>query len=143
MSAATMADPGSPKKRLLNGSSSIYFPFDCRSLGRRLSEPSLLSLQSDILPLTPLLSKDDTYTCVDHEGGDRSPPQTLGSAYVARPRFDPRRLLDPKGYNALQAKKEDSAIMVMNRVFTAGPESLLTTSRSGNEMRTMIMVWEI
>ena len=142
MSAATMADHGSPKKHPLYGSSSIYFPSDCQSLGRRLSEPSLFSLQSDRLPFAPILSKDDTYL-VDHEGSDRSPPQTLSSTYVSRPRFDPRRLLDPKGYNAIQAKKEeDSTVTVLNRVFTAEPESLLTTRRSAKEMRATNSVWE-
>lgn len=138
-----MADPGSPKTHLLNGSSSNSFPCDFRSLSRRLSEPSLLSLQSDILSLPPLLSKDDTYTVIDHEGSGRTPPQTLGSTYVSRPRFDPRQLLDPKGYNTVHQKKEqESTVEVLNHIFKIRPQTLLTTRTSANRMRAQNMVWE-
>ena len=139
-----MADPGSPRKHLLNGSSSNYFPSNCQSLSRRLSEPFLLSFQSDLLSLPPPLSKDDTYTVFDHEGSDRSPPKTLGSTFVSRPRFDPRQLLDPRGYNAMHPKKEeDNAVLVLNRILTAGFQNLLTTHRSANATRAKNMVWEI
>lgn len=123
MLAAAMGDPGSPKKDLLHGSSSIYFPSDDQSLSRRLSEPSIFSPQSDLFSIPLHTSKDDAYAVVDHEGNGRgrSPPRALSSTYVSRPRFDPRQLLDPKGYHAVQPKKEeDSATMVLNRVLTAG-----------------------
>ena len=143
MSAMAMADPGSPRKHLLNGSSSNYFPSCCQSLGRRLSEPFLLSPQSDLLSLPPHLSKDDTYTVFAHEGSDRSPPKTLGSTFVSRPRFDPRQLLDPRGYNAVHSKKEeDSAVMVWNRILIARPQTLLTNRRSANATRAKNMAWE-
>lgn len=122
MSVVTMADSGSPKKHLLNGSSSNHFPSNCRSLGRRLSEPSLLlSLQFDLLSLPPFLSKDDTYAVIDHEGSGRSLATTLGPTYVSRPRFDPRQLLDPKGYNTVHQKKEQDSLVEVRK---ASPHAL-------------------
>lgn len=111
MSAAIMADPESLKNHLVNGSSSTYFPSECQSFGQRFSEPPSLSLQSDLLPSAPLLSKDDTYTVIYHEGNDKSPPKTLDSTHALRPHFDPRQLLDPKGYNSLHRKKETGSFV--------------------------------
>lgn len=101
-----MSDPDGLSKHLLNGSPSTYFPSNSQSLGRQSSEPPFLSSQSRLSPLAPILSKDDTYIVVDREGNGRSPSKTLGPTHTSRPYFDPRQLLDPKGYNTIHRKKE-------------------------------------
>ena len=133
MSAATMAGPESPRKLALNGSSSSYFPSDCQSHERRLSEPPSSSVQSGFLLQAPILSKDDTHNAVHYEGTGRSQSTALKPQYTSRPRFDPRQLLDPKGYNATHVKKESDSFVEESKPPFHNPNSDLTNGPQKRE----------
>lgn len=101
-SAEAVNEPNHLQNPLVIGTPFVTFPSDSCLIARPVSEPPSLCPQSNILHLLPHFSKDDTYTVLLREGNSKSLMKTPGP--MARPPFDPRQLLDPKGYNAAHRK---------------------------------------
>lgn len=114
LSAATLTDPKALKKHLANG---IPIPshFETSSLSsRRGSEPphSESSFYIHFLPdIAPLQSKDDAYHILENKGKKTTSAQNATMAgQAASSTFDPRRLLDPKGFSNEQRQRDSKSV---------------------------------
>lgn len=114
LSAATLTDPKALKKHLANGTP-IPSHFETSSLSsRRVSEPphSETSFYIHLLPdIAPLQSKDDAYHILEHKGKKTMSAQNATMAgQAASSTFDPRRLLDPKGFSNGQRQRDSKSV---------------------------------
>lgn len=113
MSTVTMAEPESQTNHFVNGT---VFPFDYdTSAAAVASHLFFILVQSDLPLLAIPLLKDNTYSISIREGSSRGPPTTVGQTSPSRPRFDPRQLLDPKGFNTIHRKKESDSFVDVSK----------------------------
>ena len=113
LSAAALMDPKALKKHLANGTP-ISSHFETSSLSsRRGSEPPHSESSFDIhfLPdLAPQQSKDDAYHILENKGKKTMSAQNATMAGQPAPStFDPRRLLDPKGFSNDQGQRDSKS----------------------------------
>ncbi len=113
VSAAMLPDPKALKKHLANGTP-ISSHFEPSSLpARRGSEPPCFESSLEI-PFVPDIasqqSKDDAYHALDKKGRKAIGSQSTKMAgQAASNTFDPRRLLDPKGFNNDQRQRDSKS----------------------------------
>ena len=110
LSAPTLTDPKALKKHLDNGTP-ISPHFQISSLpARRGSEPpySEFAFETPFLPDIALQrSKDDAYPILENKGKKTMSAQnTTTAGQAASSTFDPRRLLDPKGFSNEQRQRD-------------------------------------
>ena len=113
LSAATLTDPKALKKHLDNGTP-VSSHFETSSLpSRRGSEPpySESAFEIPFLPDIALQrSKDDAYPILENKGKKTmSVKNTTTAGQATSSTFDPRRLLDPKGFNNDQRQRDSQA----------------------------------
>lgn len=110
LSAATLMDPKALKKHLANGipisshpeSSSLPAPRGSEPLR---SEPSFGT--SSVPGIVSQRSNDDAYHVLDNKERKATSSQNATMAgQAASNNFDPRRLLDPKGFNNAQRQRD-------------------------------------
>ncbi len=110
LSAAMLTDPNALKKHLSNGTP-ISSHFETPSLSaRRSSEPlhseSYLEMSS-VPDIASQQSKDDAYHVLENKG---KKPMSFQNATIrgqmASSTFDPRHLLDPKGFSIDQRQRD-------------------------------------
>ena len=114
LSAATLTDPKALKKHLANGTP-IPSHFETSSLSsRRGSEPPHSESSFDIhfLPnIAPQQSKDDAYHILENKGKKTMSAQNATMAgQAASSTFNPRRLLDPKGFSNDQRQRVSKSV---------------------------------
>lgn len=108
ISAAMLTDPKSLKKHLSNGiPQPLDFPITSSTILARASSESRISFVEPTAPdLTSISSKDDAHFKFDHKGFSKDTAKIAGVLQSPVSRFDPRQLLDPKGFNPAQVKKD-------------------------------------
>lgn len=127
VSAAMLTDPKALKKHLANGTPISSHSEPSSLPARRGSEPpqSESSFGKPLVPhIAPQQTKDDAYYAPENQGKKAMSSQNatvVGQA--ASSTFDPRRLLDPKGFNNDQRQRESKS---------ASTESILGHPTSSN-----------
>lgn len=113
VSAAMLMDPKSMKQQMANGT---YFtslnPVVAPSaffLLRPQSEPPHLSTFPHTFNLTLHKSKDDAHFSLQGHARGRLAPNQNGPSQTSLPRFDPRQLLNPKGFGTTQLRTDEEA----------------------------------
>ena len=113
ISAAMLMDPKSMKQRMANGTNiSILHPVAAHSplsFLRPQSEPPHLfnfPLPSDF---TSNKSKDDAHLTLQGHARARLSSSQTGLNQTSQPRFDPQQLLNPKGFDPNQRRKDEDA----------------------------------
>lgn len=128
LSAAALTDPKALKKHLANGTS-ISSHFASSSVpARRGSEPPRSEPFFEI-PFIPDLasqkSKDDAYDALDHKGKKAVSSQNATIAgRAASSSFDPRRLLDPKGFSNDQRQRDSKSASTESTIAQPSPSNL-------------------
>ena len=109
LSAPTLTDPKALKKHMENGTPvSSHFQFS--PLPARCSSEPLCSESASEIPFLPDIalqrSKDDAYPILENKGKKTMSLQSATTAgQAASSTFDPRRLLDPKGFSNNQNQR--------------------------------------
>lgn len=125
ISAATLTDSKALKKHLANGTPSL-FHFEPSSLpARRGSEPpqSGSCFDAPLVPdIAPQRPKDDAYIVLENKGTKAKGSQNAAAAgQVASSTFDPRRLLDPKGFNNDQRQRDSQSASTQSTLGQSSP----------------------
>lgn len=97
ISAAMLTDPKELKK-WANGTTNSHFNAPSSSARHNSEPPSSFHLVTSPT-ISPLLSKDDAYRVFEDQGRNK---KTTNASVATQPppaRFDPRQLLDPRGFN--------------------------------------------
>lgn len=109
VSAAMLTDPKALKKHLANGTSrSSDFHSDFLLPPRQSSEPYFSIPEPFSLDSPSLSSKDDAYHFLDCKNLGKNTTNMIGVSQPSSSHFDPRQLLDPKGYNPAQLKRDSN-----------------------------------
>ena len=134
LSAATLTDPKALKKHLANGTL-ISSHFDPSSLpARRGSEPphSKSCSETTLVPdIVSQKSKDDAYHVGESKGRKAMSSQNATMAgQTASTTFDPRRLLDPKGFNNDQRQRDSNNASTESALNQPRPSDLQLNGKS-------------
>lgn len=128
LSAAMLMDPKALKKHLANGTPISSHPESSSLPAPRCSEPphSEPSSGASLVPDTVTLrSKDEAYHVPDNEGNKAMTSQNATMAgQAASSTFDPRRLLDPKGFNNAQRQIDSKSASTESTLAQPGPSNL-------------------
>ena len=127
ISAAMLTDPKALKKHLANGTPTL-FHFEPSFLpARGSSEPpqSESCFEATIVPDTaPQRSKDDAYFVLEYKGNKAMGSQNAAAAgQIASSTFDPRRLLDPKGFNNYQRQRDSQSASTQSTLGQSSPSN--------------------
>lgn len=131
VSAALLMDPKSMKQHMANGNLNNLQPFHPVTAHfppflRPQSEPPHLSTFPLTFDFTSLKSKDDAHSMPQGQARARLSSNQTGLHQTSPPRFDPRQLLNPKGYDPNQRRKDDEA----HSSLPASPSALRSTTDS-------------
>ena len=128
LSAAMLMDPKALKKHLANGTPISSHPESSSLPAPRGSEPlhSEPSLSTPFVPdVVSQQSNDDAYHVLDKKEKKAMNSQNATMAgQAASTAFDPRRLLDPKGFNNAQRQKDSKSASTESTSAQPGPSSL-------------------
>lgn len=134
LSAAMLTDPKALKKHLANGTPISSYPESSplpapRNSELAHSEPAVgTSLVPDILSQR---SKDEAYHILENEGNKAMISQNATTAgQAASSTLDPRRLLDPKGFNNAQWQSDPKSSSTESTLAQPGPPNLQLTGQS-------------
>ena len=133
LSAATLTDPKTSKKHLANGTPHSSH-FETRSLpayrGSELRRSKPLVETPFVTDLALQQAKDDAYHALEIAGKKAtSSPNATMAGQAASSSFDPRRLLDPKGFNNNQRRESKSA-STESTLDQPGPSTLQLSGKS-------------
>lgn len=110
VSAAMLTDPKALKKHLANGTlqnshslSDFLLAAPCQSSKPPFSFAEPISYDFDVVSL-----KDDAYHFFDGKGIGKNTTNAINASKSSVSHFDPRQLLDPKGYNPPRPKKDSN-----------------------------------
>lgn len=133
LSAATLMDPKAMKKHLANGTPISSHPESSSLSAPRGSEPlhSEPSLSTSFVPDTVSQQlNDDAYHVLDKKEKKAMNSQNATMAgQAASSTFDPRRLLDPKGFNNAQRQRDAKSASAEFTFDQPGPSSLQLSSK--------------
>ena len=133
ISAAMLTDPKALKKRRANGTPVSFQPQYIFPHARRSSEPlhSQFLFEPSLLPdIATQRSKDDAYHILKNKGKKATisqDPTTVGQA--ASSTFDPRRLLNPKGFNKEHRQKDSTYPSTESTFGQSSPTTLQLDSK--------------
>ena len=133
LSAATLTDPKALKKHLANGTpiSSHCEPSSLPARRGREKPHSESSLEIPLVPDISLLgSKDDAYYGLEDKRKKAVSSQNATLAgQASSTTFDPRRLLDPNGFNNHQRQRDSKSASSESTLDQPSPSSLQLTGK--------------
>lgn len=136
VSAAMLMDPKSMKKHMANGT---YFtsliPVVAPSSSfflRPQSEPPHSSTFPLTFNVTLHKSKDDAHFSLQGHARGQLAPNQNGPSQTSLPRFDPRQLLNPKGFDKIQHRTDEEAPTSLS---TSPPSSSNTINSYGTHSK--------
>lgn len=109
VSAAMLTDPRAVKKHLGNGiSQNSHSLPDFLLAAPCQSSKTLFPFAGPSYDFNVVSLKDDAYHFFDGEGIGKNTTNAIGASQSSSSHFDPRKLLDPKGCNPTQLKKDSN-----------------------------------
>lgn len=141
ISAAMLMDPKAMKQHMANGtnpkSSHPVIAHSSHSFHRPQSEPPYLSTSPPTFDLSSYKSRDDAHLMLQGQARARLSSSQTGSHQSSPPRFDPRQLLNPKGYDPSQRRKDEEAQSSLpaspSAMHITHPDSLSTQSNGAHK----------